>query len=144
MTRSGQLRHRSHMRRIASWDLWTTPRPMQLYVLLVEAIVLPLVLILPFLASVSSHDIARAVLIAALAVGFEELSGRIARLRTRLATYSHVDMNSVWTFAGAMVLPAALLAPLCLVVIGNAWLRHGRSGGGACLSRSSCRVSVVA
>jgi len=102
---------------------------MQLYVLLVEAIVLPLVLILPFLASVSSHDVARAVLIAALAVGFEELSGRIARLRTRLATYSHVDMNSVWTFAGAMVLPAALLAPLCLVVIGNAWLRHGRSGG---------------
>ncbi|HTZ44956.1 MAG TPA: GGDEF domain-containing protein [Jatrophihabitans sp.] len=122
-------RPRHPLRWIGSWDVWTAPWPMQAYVLAVEVIVLPLAVLLPVLGSFSSHDLARAALIAALAVGFEELSMRIARLRTRLATYSHVDMNSVWTFAGAVVLPGALIAPLCLVVIGNTWLRHGRSGG---------------
>ena len=99
------------------------------YVLLVEAIVLPWALLLPFAGRVGPTDLARAGLIAGLAICFEELSIRTARLRTRLATYSHVDMNSVWTFGAAVVLPAALIAPLCLVVIGNTWLRHGRSGG---------------
>src|ERR1700759_1284306 len=122
--RQGPLGHR-----LRAWEIWATPRAMRAYVLAVEAVVLPLALLLPLAGGVGLTDLARAGLIAALAICFEELSIRTARLRTRLATYSHVDMNSVWTFGGAVVLPAALIAPLCLVVIGNTWLRHGRSGG---------------
>ena len=102
---------------------------MRAYVLTLEMLVVPLALVLPAVSRFTAADIARAVLIGVLAVAFEELAIRTARLRTRLAEYSHVDMNSVWTFAAAAVLPAGLLAPLCLVVVGNTWLRHGRSGG---------------
>jgi diguanylate cyclase (GGDEF)-like protein len=115
--------------RIRSWELWSTPRAMLAYVLAVEALVVPVALLALVLDSFAGRDLVRAGVIAVLAVGFEEFSLRIARLRTRLATYSHVDMNSVWTFAAAMVLPAALLGPLCLAVVGNTWLRHGRAGG---------------
>jgi len=114
--------------RIRDWEFWSAPRQMRRYVLAVEVAVLAIaVAVLPTLTRPA--DLLRAGMLVVLAVGFEELSLRIARLRTRLATYSHVDMNSVWTFAGAVVLPAGLLAPLCLLVVGNTWLRHGRSGG---------------
>ena len=100
------------------------------YVLVVEALTVPLAVV--FLARIdwSTGAATRAAVLCGLAIGFEEFSTRIARLRTRLATYkSHVDMNSVWTFAAAMVLPAGWLAPVCVVIVGNLWLRHGRSGG---------------
>jgi diguanylate cyclase (GGDEF)-like protein len=102
---------------------------MRAYVLTLEMLVVPLALVLPAVSRFTDADLVRAALIGLLAVAFEELAIRTARLRTRLAEYSHVDMNSVWTFAAAAVLPASLLAPLCLVVVGNTWLRHGRSGG---------------
>jgi len=102
---------------------------MRAYVLVLEALVVLLALLLPAVSRFTVIDLARAGLIAGFAIGFEELGIRTARLRTRLAEYSHVDMNSVWTFAAAAVLPASLIAPLCLMVVGNTWLRHGRSGG---------------
>jgi diguanylate cyclase (GGDEF)-like protein len=71
----------------------------------------------------------RFALLLGLAMGFEEISSRMARLRTKLAVYSHVDMTSVWTFAAAAVLPAVLIAPLCSLILLNAWLRHGRQSG---------------
>jgi diguanylate cyclase (GGDEF)-like protein len=102
---------------------------MRAYVLAIEAVVLPLALLLPLTGGIGLADLGRAVLIAALAICFEELSIRTARLRTRLAPYSYVDMNSVWTFAAAVVLPAGLIALICLVVSVNSWLRHARSAG---------------
>ena len=116
-------------RRMSSWEIWATPRAMRAYVLAVEAVLVPLALVLPLVSGFGLADVARAGLLVGLATCFEELAVRTARLRNRLAIYSHTDMNSVWTFAAAIVLPAALIAPLCLLVIGNTWLRHGRSGG---------------
>jgi diguanylate cyclase (GGDEF)-like protein len=102
---------------------------MRIFVLILEALIIPLAVLLLAFDRFSLVDLWRAGLIAVLAVGFDDLALRTARLRTRLATFSYVDMNSVWTFAGALVLPASLLAPLCLIVIGDSWLRHGRSDG---------------
>ncbi|MFL6161639.1 MAG: GGDEF domain-containing protein [Jatrophihabitantaceae bacterium] len=128
MSRSERDPRRPLARRIGSWEIWTTPRAMRAYVLIVEALTLALAVLLLPISSFTPDDLARAGLIAVLAICFEDLAIRTARLRTRLASYSHVDMNSVWTFAGAVVLPASLIAPLCLAVVGNTWLRHGRSG----------------
>jgi diguanylate cyclase (GGDEF)-like protein len=74
-------------------------------------------------------DVSRLGILLALWVVFEEISNRIARLRVRLAAYGHVDMTSVWTFAGALVLPPALTVLLCVVVLGYAWIRHERHSG---------------
>jgi diguanylate cyclase (GGDEF)-like protein len=102
---------------------------MRIYVLILEGLIIPLAVLLLAFDRFSLVDLARFGLLALAAVGFDDLALRTARLRTRLATFSYVDMNSVWTFAGALVLPASLLAPLCLIVIGDTWLRHRRSGG---------------
>ena len=105
MSRSTSPERSSLAVRLATWGLWGTPRALRAYVLLIEAVVLPLALVL--LARSGWHTAAaeRFVVLCALAIGFEELSARVVRLRTRLATYTHVDMTSVWTFAAAMVLP---------------------------------------
>ncbi len=99
------------------------------YVLSVEALVFLSAVSLPFLTTSSSQGYWRFGLLAVLGVLFEEASLRIARLRTRLANYSEVDMTSVWTFAAAMVLPPALIAPLVILVLGNSWLRHAADSG---------------
>ncbi|MEO6700655.1 MAG: GGDEF domain-containing protein [Jatrophihabitantaceae bacterium] len=74
-------------------------------------------------------DFGRLALLIGLALVFEEISARVARLRSRLAVYSHVDMTSVWTFAAAVVLPIGLIAPLCTLILANSWLRYGRQSG---------------
>jgi diguanylate cyclase (GGDEF)-like protein len=94
-------------------------------------------------------DAARLGILLVLWVVFEEISNRIARLRVRLAAYGHVDMTSVWTFAGALVLPPALAVLLCVVVLGYAWIRHERHSGmrayrqvfGAAVVVASCLTS---
>lgn len=129
MPRSPRSETRSLLPRIGSWELWKTPRAMLGYVLAVEAVVGIAALVSPVLDHIGRTDLLRAGLIALLAIGFEELSVRISKLRSRLVVDSHVDMSSVWTFAAAVVLPSGLMAPLAIVVMGNAWLRHHRTAG---------------
>ncbi|MDQ1739395.1 MAG: hypothetical protein QOE53_1047 [Pseudonocardiales bacterium] len=74
-------------------------------------------------------DVSRLGILLVLWVVFEEISNRIAQLRVRLAAYGHVDMTSVWTFAGALVLPPPFTVLLCVVVLGYAWIRHERHSG---------------
>lgn len=102
---------------------------MLVYVLAVEALVCLSAGVLPFLTTSTSTDLLRLVVLVVLSVVFEEISTRIARMRVRLAAYSHVDMTSVWTFAAAVMLPPRLIALLCVLVVGNTWLRYGRPGG---------------
>ncbi len=59
-------------RRIGSWEIWTTPRAMRAYVLVLEVLVIALALALPLLSRVTGIELARAGLIMALAVGFED------------------------------------------------------------------------
>ncbi len=115
--------------RLASWELWKTPRAMLAYVLAVEVVAFPLAAALLVLAGWHTPAAGRFAVLCLLAIGFEEFSTRIARLRTRLTSYSHVDMTSVWTFAAAMVLPVGWIAPLCLVLLSHVWFRNGRAGG---------------
>ena len=57
-----------------------------------------------------------AALLAVLSVAHTELATGIERARRRVAQSSYFDLSSVWTFAGALLLPAAA--------------RRGRRGGG--------------
>ncbi len=115
--------------RVGSWDLWKTPRAMLAYVLTVEAVICLSVIALAALATPTKTDFFRLGVLVLLGVIFEEISTRVARLRARLAAHTHVDMTSVWTFAGAVVLPPALIPVLCVLIIGDVWLRYGRQSG---------------
>ena len=102
---------------------------MRTYVLLIEAVILPLAAVLLVRSGWHGAAAGKFAVLCVLAVSFEECSTRIARLRTRLATYTHVDMTSVWTFAAAIVLPVGWIAPMLLVVLSQVWIRNGRDGG---------------
>jgi len=99
------------------------------FVLAVDALMFLVSLCLIINTDPGVTDAARLGILLGLWVVFEEISNRIARLRVRLAAYGHVDMTSVWTFAGALVLPPALTVLLCVVVLGYAWIRHERQSG---------------
>jgi diguanylate cyclase (GGDEF)-like protein len=99
------------------------------FVLAVDALTFLVSFCLIINTDAGRSDLGRLAVLLVLWVVFEEASNRIARMRVRLATYGHVDMTSVWTFAAALILPPGLTILLCLVVLGHAWFRHERSSG---------------
>lgn len=117
------------VKRWRSWGLWSNPRALVCFVLTTDVVVALSVVTMLFLTVPEEKDFARIGVLLGLNIAFEEIATRIAALRVRLAAYSHVDMTSVWTFAGAMVLPPALAAVLCVLILGYAWLRHDQHTG---------------
>jgi len=114
---------------VRAWAVWSTPKPMLYFVLSVDLFVAGLIAYLWSSPSVTIGSAARMCGLLALAVLFEEASRRAQRLRVRMATYGHVDLTSVWTFAGALVLPPLLTAVFVPALFLYMWLRHERSTG---------------
>lgn len=129
MSRSERGEALSPAARIGSWDLWSTPRAMQAFVLSVDVLVLIATVALVSTTPPRWADYSTFALLLGLCLVFEEVSTRVARLRVRLAGYGHVDMTSVWTFAGAVVLPPAEAGLLCGAVFGYSWIRRDRNIG---------------
>jgi diguanylate cyclase (GGDEF)-like protein len=121
------------------------------FVLVTDALMFLVALCLVRNTDPSVSDVSRLAILLVLWIVFEQISNRIARLRVRLAAYGHVDMTSVWTFAGALLLPPALTVLLCTVVLGYAWIRHERQSGmrayrqvfGAAVVIASCLTARV-
>jgi diguanylate cyclase (GGDEF)-like protein len=124
---------------------------MLVFVLVTDALMFLVALCLIRNTDPTVSDVSRLAILLALWIVFEQISSRIARLRVRLAAYGHVDMTSVWTFAGALLLPPALTVLLCSVVLGYAWIRHERQSGmrayrqvfGAAVVVASCLTARV-
>jgi diguanylate cyclase (GGDEF)-like protein len=71
-----------------------------------------------------------------LAIVFEEASRRVGRLRLLITDASQTqDMTSVWTFAGALVVPAGYAAAFACVIAAHAWLRQQWFVGGVLFRR---------
>ena len=70
-----------------------------------------------------------AALLAVLSVAHTELATGIERARRRVAQSSYFDLSSVWTFAGALLLPAPLAAAVVVVVYAHLWQRVWRPSG---------------
>jgi diguanylate cyclase (GGDEF)-like protein len=70
-----------------------------------------------------------AVLLAVLSVAHTELATGIERGRRRVAQSSYFDLSSVWTFAGALLLPPLLAAAVVVVVYAHLWQRVWRPSG---------------
>lgn len=106
------------------WALWRLPRRALGYVLGVELAAAVTV----FFAVTTSRPggWASAGLLAACAVLHLHASHAIERIRRDHSRNPHVDLCSVWTLAGALVLPAtAEVALVCLVYL-HRWLVVGR------------------
>jgi diguanylate cyclase (GGDEF)-like protein len=55
-----------------------------------------------------------------------EIALRVERTRRRIAETLHVDLSSVWTFAGAILLPPTLAAGVATIVFTHLWWRSWR------------------
>lgn len=64
-----------------------------------------------------------------LCVVFEEIALQVGKLRLLISTGPQPDMTSVWTFAGALVLPAGYAAVLAMVVAIDVWVRRRKASG---------------
>src|SRR5215510_8659734 len=106
-----------------SWALWQASMRVRVVVLVVDAAAVLLSVFALTGSTITASDLLRFGLLASMSVAYLELTRQVER-RRRLFTESgttHIDVSSVWTFAGAVVLPPGLAAVLAAVVMWHLW-----------------------
>lgn len=78
-----------------------------------------------------------------LGVLHTELATGIERIRRRVAHASYFDLSSVWTFAGALLLPPALAGLAVAGIYGHLWWRVWRPAGAALYRHVYTTATVV-
>jgi diguanylate cyclase (GGDEF)-like protein len=111
---------------IADWPVWSLPSRVRLPVLLVELTAVMLTVLLARGLVVDSREWFVAGVLTAIGLAHTEVAVRVERTRRRVTEELHVDLTSVWTFAGALLLPATLAAGVAIVVHGYVWWRSWR------------------
>lgn len=112
---------------VTRWPLWSIPTRLLGPVLVVE--LLALLLTLAALLVLPRLDHSTWGLFATLTVAgvlHTELVAGVERLRRYSADTHHVNLTSVWTFASALLLPAALGGLMVMVVYAHLYLRVQR------------------
>jgi diguanylate cyclase (GGDEF)-like protein len=115
------------------WALWSTSVRVVALVLFIDAAAVIFSVAALWHGPITASDLLRFGLLAVLSVVYLEASRQV-ELRRRLLVpgdSSHVDVSSVWTVAGAMVLPIGLAASLAALIYLHAWLRSWRHVDGA-------------
>jgi diguanylate cyclase (GGDEF)-like protein len=104
-------------------SLWKLPRGVLAYVLVIDAAAVVVVATTLTLTPIADAQLWFWVLAAGSVIHLEA-SRRIERLREIAAEGSpHVHLQSVWLFAGLLMLPPPLLAALIAISYTHAWLR---------------------
>ena len=114
------------MRHPRNWPFRQIPRRLLVAVFTVEVTAVLLVARLALDGSPGPEAIWRAAAIVGLGVAQAEIAAGIERVRKQLGGPMHVDLCSVWTFAGALVLPPALAVGVAVVVHTHLWWRSWR------------------
>ena len=106
------------------WPLWTLPRGVLGYVFTVEAAALFVVAAGAGLQPVTARSWGLFALVTAGSVVHMEAARGIERMREIAAEGSpHVHLQSIWLFAGVLLLPPPLLAALVVISYAHAWVR---------------------
>src|SRR5919206_722600 len=108
------------------WAIWSTPSRVMLPVLLVEVTAFALVAAGLRTAHIDLPALLLAGMLCVFGVVHTEIAVRVERIRRRISVTAHVDLSSVWTFAAALLLPAALAAGVAVVVFSHLWWRSWR------------------
>jgi diguanylate cyclase (GGDEF)-like protein len=109
------------------WALWSAPKAFRNLVLVVDGLALLVIVLTATVVAVGGRDLVWFAVLAGLSVLHLEANRRIERLR-ELATEGtqYVDLKSIWTFAGLVLLPPPLVAALIVVTYAHSWLRINR------------------
>jgi diguanylate cyclase (GGDEF)-like protein len=109
------------------WTLWQYPRPgLITYVLAVDVIALAATSWAYTTSRFGSGQLIWFAILLACGIIYTELSRPIERVREHLATSPHIDLNSVWMFAAALLLPAGPAATVIATSYAYRWCRVRR------------------
>ncbi|GAA0630013.1 GGDEF domain-containing protein [Kutzneria viridogrisea] len=108
-----------------AWALWKLPRTAVAYVLLIELIALALITVTAGQPVREEQWISAGAVLAA-AVAHLHLSHSTERIRRDHSHLPHVDLCSIWTLAGALLLPALPEVLLVLAIYAHRWWLVGR------------------
>ncbi|MGH3432886.1 MAG: hypothetical protein ACRDQB_08635, partial [Thermocrispum sp.] len=100
----------------ARWQLWSQPKRVVVYCLVIETVAVAASVTLLLVSTPTLGDTWLLIALAALGITQAELGRRVERVRRRVSGVAHINMTSVWTFAGVLVLPPVLTAVLVVVL----------------------------
>ncbi|HEY0815853.1 MAG TPA: GGDEF domain-containing protein [Pseudonocardia sp.] len=110
-----------------SWPFWGMPGRVLGAVLTVEVVAVLLVARLLVSAGPPGFDALRSAgILLALGIVQAEIAAGVERVRKRIGGPVHVDLCSVWTFAGALLLPPVVAVGLAVMVHTHVWWRSWR------------------
>ncbi|MEQ0558795.1 GGDEF domain-containing protein [Amycolatopsis sp. NEAU-NG30] len=97
---------------LRNWTLWRQRRSLVAYCLLVETTAVAATAVSVVTAPPGRRDFVVLGLLLALGVLQAELGRQVERMRRRVDGPPYINMTSVWTFAGVLLLPPVLVAVL--------------------------------
>lgn len=109
--------------------MFSAPRPFLLYALLLEALLCYWVVGVGLGSDAGFGRWGRLILIAVLALAYEEGGKRVAQLQVRMGSDLQYDMTSVWAVAAGVGLTAGMPVLLVVALGGYIWLRQDRKVG---------------
>ena len=134
---------RTRARRITRWEVWQLPGRVVAAIVFFETLAVALV----GAQSVALHpregDVALAFGLAAFGVLHTEIASKVERMRRRVSDTSYYDLSSVWTFAGALLLPPPLAAGVVIAVYLHLWVRVWRPARSSVLHRNLYTATAV-
>src|SRR3954454_16600972 len=113
------------------WSVWSLPRRVLVPIVLVEVVAIALVVLEVWLAGPAPPAGWACTLLGLALAGVRSTEACLGvERRRRIDTGSpHIDLSSVWIFAGAALLPGPLAAVLVVVVYSHLYLRAWRRTG---------------
>ncbi|HZG90388.1 MAG TPA: GGDEF domain-containing protein, partial [Pseudonocardia sp.] len=111
---------------VADWPVWALPGRVRYPVLLVEVTTALLVVALIPTTVVDRADLVATAVLVLAGLLHTEIAVGVERVRRRVTEEFHVDLTSVWTFAGALLLPPALAGSVAVVIFTHLWWRAWR------------------
>ncbi|TCK24944.1 GGDEF domain-containing protein [Pseudonocardia endophytica] len=121
---------RASLRHVTRWPVWAIPPRLLLSVLVVELLAIGLVTADALsLVPVTWTDAQAGLLLCGAAVLHVEAVLGVERIRRGSQESHHVDLNSVWTFAGALLLPPVLASAAVVVIYAYLFARVQRPTG---------------
>ena len=117
----------STRRQLFHWELWSAPRGVIPLFVCLESFAVTLTAFALVHSPATGGDLARFAGLLGLAIVQAELSRNIERVRRTIAEHPHINMTSVWTFAGVLILPSGLAAISAILVYLHLWVRVWRT-----------------